>query len=126
MADKAWKRFERRVGSFFGTSRNALSGMNSKLTASDTLHPSLFIECKQRQSFAHHTTYLDAKGKAKQEGKIPILVTHEKGAKDFLITCSSKDLLAVAAVLTQTVTESQDDLPKPVRKKFKRRHKTVE
>jgi hypothetical protein len=99
MADKSWKAMERRVAQFFGTLRNSLSGMNSKVSASDTLHPKLFIECKQRASFAHHTTYDQAKESAKKEGKIPVLCTHEKGAKEFLVTLSSKDLPDLLKIL---------------------------
>ena len=48
MPDKAWKNRERLVSKFFGGIRNALSGINSKVTHSDVIHESLFIECKLR------------------------------------------------------------------------------
>ena len=89
---KAWKSFERRVANFFNTTRTPLSGGNSKVTRSDTFHPHLFIECKTRKSFAFHTTYKDAKEKAKKEGKLPILITQEKGSHGFLISLHCDDL----------------------------------
>ena len=46
MPDKAWKNRERLVAKFFGGMRNALSGINSKVTHSDVIHDNLFIECK--------------------------------------------------------------------------------
>ena len=44
MPDKAWKNRERLVAKFFGGMRNALSGINSKVTHSDVIHDKLFIE----------------------------------------------------------------------------------
>ena len=44
MPDKAWKNRERLVAKFFGGMRNALSGINSKVTHSDVIHDNLFIE----------------------------------------------------------------------------------
>lgn len=46
MADKRWKAFERRVARAFGCERTPLSGGSSRHTRSDTLHPTLYIECK--------------------------------------------------------------------------------
>ena len=43
MPDKAWKNRERLVAKFFGGMRNALSGINSKVTHSDVIHDNLFI-----------------------------------------------------------------------------------
>ncbi len=68
--DKAWKAFERRVAAFFKTERNALSGGNSKLTRSDTLHPELFIECKQRKRFAVIRLWDETKRLADAERKL--------------------------------------------------------
>jgi hypothetical protein len=48
MPDKAWKNRERLVAKFFGGMRNALSGINSKVTHSDVIHDNLFIEFKLR------------------------------------------------------------------------------
>ena len=41
MPDKAWKNRERLVSKFFGGVRNALSGINSKVTHADVIHDDL-------------------------------------------------------------------------------------
>jgi hypothetical protein len=92
MADKCWKAFERRVARFFGTERNALSGGNSKLTRSDSLHPKLFIECKQRKRFAAVRLWDDTKRLAHHENKTPVVCLSEKGRPGFWILVHSDDL----------------------------------
>lgn len=91
MSDKAWKQFERRVAAFFKTERNALSGGNSKLTRSDTLHPDLFIECKQRKKFAAVTLWDDTKRLANKENKTPVVCLSEKGRPGFWLLIHSDD-----------------------------------
>lgn len=93
MADKAWKAFERRVARFFKTERNALSGGNSKVTRSDTLHPKLFIECKQRQKFAAVSLWDETKQLANKEGKTPVVCLSEKNRSGFWILVHSDDFL---------------------------------
>ncbi|MEN8726066.1 MAG: hypothetical protein ABF325_10900 [Lentimonas sp.] len=92
MSDKAWKAFERRVARFFNTERTALSGGNSKVTRSDTLHPELFIECKQRKRFAAVRLWDDTKRLADQELKTPVVCLSEKGRPGFWILTHSDDL----------------------------------
>jgi len=92
MSDKAWKQFERRVAAFFKTERNALSGGNSKLTRSDTLHPELFIECKQRKRFAAVRLWDDTKRLADKENKTPVVCLSERNRPGFWILVHSDDL----------------------------------
>ena len=92
MSDKAWKQFERRVAAFFKTERNALSGGNSKLTRSDTLHPDLFIECKQRKKFAAISLWNETKQLATKENKTPVVCLSEKSRPGFWILVHSDDL----------------------------------
>lgn len=92
MPDKAWKQFERRVASYFGAERNALSGGNSKITRSDTLHPTLFIECKQRAKHSAVTLWDETKVLAKAEGKTPVVCLAEKNRPGFWILVHSDDL----------------------------------
>lgn len=76
MPDAPWKRFERFVAGLFGTVRNALSGGNSKITRSDSLHESLFISCKYTNS-GHKTLFdllWEETEKAKHEDKTPVCV----------------------------------------------------
>ena len=97
MPDKCWKVFERRVARFFGfQDRNPLSGRNSKHTASDTLHDTLFIECKQRQKYAIVRLWDEAKALATKEGKIPMVAVPKKGRPGFWVMAHSADLTAVA------------------------------
>lgn len=97
MPDKSWKAFERRVARFFGCQdRNPLSGINSKHTASDTLHDTLFIECKQRKKHAVVRLWDKCKPLAKEENKIPVVALSEKGRPGFWILVHSSDLTAVA------------------------------
>jgi len=91
MADKSWKAFERRVARFFKTERNSLSGSNSKLTASDTLHPELFIECKQRQRFAAVRLWDKTKQHADKENKTPVVCLSEKNRPGFWLLIHSDD-----------------------------------
>jgi len=76
MPDAPWKRFERFVAGVFGSVRNSLSGGNSKMTRSDSLHESLFISCKHTKS--GHKSLRDLLSeeseKAEAEGKIPVCV----------------------------------------------------
>lgn len=101
MPDKAWKAFERRVAKYFGAARNALSGGNSKVTRSDSLHNELFIECKQREKFAAITLWKGTRKLAKKEKKIPVVCLSEKGKKGFWVLCHSNDLVAVAALVNE-------------------------
>lgn len=86
-----WKAFERVVAGFFGSTRTALSGGNSKITRSDSLHPVLFIECKYRASNALHTLFKNTQKLAGLENKIPVVCTKTKGSEGFLITIHSSD-----------------------------------
>lgn len=92
MADRAWKAFERRVALFFGTVRNALSGGNSKITRSDSLHKELFIECKQRKKHAVISLWDKTKILAEKENKIPVVCLSEKNRSGFWILVHSGDV----------------------------------
>jgi hypothetical protein len=93
MTDFSWKSFERRVARFFNTERNALSGGNSKLTRSDTLHPDLFIECKQRKRFAVIRLWDETHKLAQRESKTPVICLSEKNRPGFWILVHSDDLV---------------------------------
>lgn len=92
MPDKTWKAFERRVARFFGTERNSLSGGNSKVTRSDSLHPSLFIESKQRKRFAVIRLWDATKRLADRERKTPVVCLSEKGRPGFWVLMHRDDL----------------------------------
>jgi len=101
MSDKAWKQFERRVSAFFGGVRNPLSGGNSKHTRADVIHPSLFVECKQRKAHSVIRTWDEAAGQAKEENKIPVVALSEKGRPGFWLVCRSTDFLPIAIEMSK-------------------------
>ena len=93
---KTWKNIERKIASFFGSERTPLSGGNSKITRSDSLHDLLFIETKYRVRHSAVTLWRDTKGKADVENKIPVVCLSEKGKQGFWVMCHSGDLTAIA------------------------------
>lgn len=93
---KTWKSIEAHISRMFSTTRTPLSGGNSKMTRSDTLHPRLFIEVKQRKYFSVYPLFRDTKEKGKKEGKIPVVVLHETGSHDYLVVCEVSDLKKIA------------------------------
>lgn len=92
MHSSTWKAFERRVAVDFGSTRNALSGGNSKVTRSDSLHPRLFISCKHGLRSAFWRLYLEELPKAKKEDKTVILCLGNKNHEGYLVACHSNDL----------------------------------
>jgi hypothetical protein len=103
MADKSWKQAERRGAAAFGTVRNSLSGGNSKLTRSDTLHRTLYIEQKYGKRHAVWTLYDDTRKKSKREQKLPVLLIHRTGSPGFLVVCHIDHLIRVAAQRCDTL-----------------------
>lgn len=108
MADKAWKACERRVASFFGTVRNSLSGGNSKMSRSDSLHQSLFIECKQRQKHSVVSLWDDTAKLAKLENKTPVVILSEKNRPGFWVMCHSDDLINVCAARVAVQVQKEE------------------
>ena len=94
-----WKSFERTVASFFGSERTPLSGGNSKITRSDSLHKRLYIECKYRASHSIVSTWDDAKLKADVEGKIPLVCIRQKRRKGFWILVHCEDMKEVVQLV---------------------------
>jgi hypothetical protein len=93
---KHWKSIERKVAGAFGSERTPLSGGNSKITRSDSLHDKLFIETKYRKEFAVLNLYKATKELAKKENKIPVVCLAENGKKGFYILVHSEDLVEVS------------------------------
>lgn len=93
---KTWKNIERKVAAFFGTERTPLSGGNSKITRSDSLHDLLFVETKYRPTHSAVTLWRKTKEIADKENKIPVVCLVEKGKPGFWVVCHSKDLTAIA------------------------------
>ena len=103
MSDRTWKAVERRVAAFFGTLRNRCSGSSGRSdeSASDSIHPTLYIETKHGDL----ARFLNAEGRAmvvegvanaKREGKRFVAALHPKGGEGFWILVRSDDFLPVA------------------------------
>ena len=84
MPDKTWKAVERRVARMFGAQRNPLSGRNSRHTQADIIHDHLYIEVKHRARIPFYRVWLETVEKAKQEGKVPVLILHPKGSDKYI------------------------------------------
>ena len=89
---KTWKSVEARIARLWGSERTPLSGGNSKITRSDSLHPLLFLETKHRKQFGVGNLFRDTEVKAKKEGKIPIVCLQEKNQQGFLVVMKSTDI----------------------------------
>ena len=89
---KMWKEGAK----FFGSERTPLSGGNSKITRSDSLHPDLFIETKYRVKHSAVTLWRDTKEKADKENKLPVVCLVERGKPGFFIVCHSSDVKSIA------------------------------
>lgn len=96
MSNPGWKQFERRVAKLFGTKRNPLSGGNGRHGRSDTLHPRLFLECKNHAATPGFSFFQKVMAEAKKEEKLPVLVQQPKNSKTVLVTCRLQDLAKVA------------------------------
>ena len=94
--NKHWKNVERRIAAFFGSERTPLSGGNSKITRSDSLHDLLFIETKYRKTHSAITLWRNTRQLALSENKTPVCCLAEKGKKGFWVVCHSSDLTAIA------------------------------
>ncbi len=97
MPDKAWKAAERRLAKMLGAERNSLSGSNSKLTASDSTHPTLYLESKQRERHAVWALYKDTRTKALKENKTPALGLFQKNCAGVIFCIHSDDMDAFIA-----------------------------
>jgi len=94
---KTWKNRERQVANYFGgAGRTPLSGINSKITAADIIHPFLAVEHKHRKKHSILNIWDKIKKVAQKEEKIPVVTISEHGRPGFWILCHSKDLLAIA------------------------------
>ena len=91
MTDKAWKKFERSVARFFGSTRTG--PMQSK-DASDVNHHCLHIQCKHLKRIAMVGLWDAAKRVA--GNKIPIIAVKQKARHGFWLFVHSSDLQAVA------------------------------
>ncbi|MDG6931815.1 MAG: hypothetical protein JRN26_01020 [Nitrososphaerota archaeon] len=93
MTDKVWKQEERRIAKAFGTERTPFSGSNSKMTKSDTLHEKYYIEIKHRKQVPFYKVFLETEKKARDEGKIPMVVLHESKRQKRIVMINLEDFI---------------------------------
>lgn len=74
-----FKRAEQLVARKLGTRRTPLSGSNSGHTASDTLHPELFVEVKLRRRPPHWDQLHELDKRAGRRGLAPLIVVDQVG-----------------------------------------------
>ena len=79
---RTWKKREEKIAKDFGTKRNPLSGSMSGHSSSDSLSNIFYLESKLRASPPGWNLFLDTRGKAKIEKKIPIVILSKKFHKD--------------------------------------------
>lgn len=98
---RTWQRAESRAAALFGARRNVLSDASGRddRTASDSTHPTLFVETKLRGRHAARTLYDAVKAKARKEGKTPVLCLADKRRPGFLVCLHSDDVPAFVAAL---------------------------
>lgn len=80
----SWQKTEKDVAKDFGTERTPFSGSTSGLTRSDSLHPSIFMECKTKAKHSVKTLYDETKKLAFAEGKVPLIILREDGSDEML------------------------------------------
>ncbi|MBX8640629.1 MAG: hypothetical protein KIS29_09880 [Thermoplasmata archaeon] len=92
---KTWKDNELKFSKIFGTKRNPFSGSMSHQTKSDTLHEDFYIEMKDGKQSLPTKLWVSILEKAKEEGKIPMLIQHGKREKlmDARITLRLSDFI---------------------------------
>ena len=102
---------ERKVAAKFGAKRTPLSGSNGGVTASDSLHPVLFIEAKLRAKHAAWELWQDTANKAKKENKVPVVALKQKGGRGELYVIHGDHLEEVLNELIKARALESDDKP---------------
>lgn len=94
MADKSWKKHERKVAKLFGVKRGVHSGNLGEGGCDTTEHPVFSIECKYISNLPAYL--LNGLAQARRYGplKTPILVIKPKGKPTELVVMHIKDFIA--------------------------------
>jgi hypothetical protein len=108
---RTWQRTEGRAAALFGSCRQAGSGSNGRddLTASDSTHPTLFIESKLRISHSVRSLHDITKRLAAKEGKTPVLTLFDKNRPGFLLVVHCDDLPVVLAEYAAALPSEERD-----------------
>jgi hypothetical protein len=108
---RTWQRSEGRAAALFGCRRQVGSGSAGRddLTASDSTHPTLFVESKLRDRHTTRTLHDATRKKAKKEHKIPVLALFDKQRHGCLIVVHSNDLMTVVAEYAAALSDEERD-----------------
>ncbi len=93
MADKSWKRLERKIAKLFGGERVKRMGDFSVSDTDVLLHDlkHFRIDCKFRQNFMHHSLFNEIKGKyCKKDEDVAVMVTKEHGKYRYLVSVEAE------------------------------------
>ena len=125
---KTWKNNELAIAKAFGARRNPFSGSMSHQSQSDTLHEKFYIEIKDGKKALPTKLWADTVRKAKQEGKIPMVVKHGRQEKlmDARITLRLSDFLELAGLKEQagsTMNPPENKAPEIKAKKTENKNK---
>ncbi|MEW5760540.1 MAG: hypothetical protein AB1779_07225 [Candidatus Thermoplasmatota archaeon] len=93
MPDKVWKAMERRVAKKLGGKRVPCSGIGQ--IKGDVFHSFFEVECKYRRKFALKKWFDDLRSRAKESGKIPILVVKMKGQHSEFVVLDLKYFVSI-------------------------------
>jgi len=116
---RTWQKLEQRVCEKLGGRRTPLSGSNSQHgTSADcmgcTVLPGAYVETKYRKSFIHHSLFRAVATKAKNEGRLPLLVTHIGGEQGELVTLRLSDFIKLVQA-SDTASQPGGERTAPVR-----------
>jgi len=105
-ARRTWKLVEQRACEALEGRRNPLSGSNSQHgTSSDCIEckllPNSYVEVKMRANWAHHTLFHEVKEKAREENRMPVLITHVKNNQDDLVTLRLDDFAELLRLIPE-------------------------
>jgi hypothetical protein len=108
---RTWQRTEERAAALFDCRRQAGSGSNGRddQTASDSTHPTLYIESKLRDRHAVRTLHDATKKLSTREGKTPLLALFDKNRPGFLLVIHCDDLAIVLAEFAAALPDEQRD-----------------
>lgn len=106
----SWQRTEKDAAKDFDTERTPFSGSTSGLTRSDTLHPSIFMECKTKKKHSVKSLYDETKKLAFAEGKVPLILLREDGSDEVLWVFERQYLLNILKELDLNAVS--DTIPK--------------
>src|SRR6516225_6732415 len=106
---RTWQRTEGRAAALFGCRRQVGSGSAGRedLSASDSTHPTLFIESKLRDRTAVRSLHDGCKKKARKEKKVPMLMLFDKNRPGCLIVVHSDDLAVVLAEYAAALSDEE-------------------